>query len=199
MFTSRAEYRILLRQDNADSRLTKRAIEIGMVSEERKNIYLKKEKARDQLNSLIKSTSIAPEQINEFLRKRGIAEIRQKVKLIDLLLRPEITLDDLYFRLEENLDSDLKDAYYFKEVLESVEIENKYKGYIEREKLLAEKIGRLEEIRIDRGIEIDSLQSISTEGRFKLKKYMPETIGQAARISGISPSDINVLLLYMGR
>jgi tRNA uridine 5-carboxymethylaminomethyl modification enzyme len=129
----------------------------------------------------------------------GTTEIRQKVKLIDILLRPEVTLSDLFFAIKDSLDSNMQSAYYFDEILESIEIESKYKGYIEREKLLADKIGRLDEIKIDKGIEVDSLLSISTEGRFKLKKYMPETIGQAARISGISPSDINVLLLYMGR
>ncbi len=199
MFTSRAEYRILLRQDNADSRLTKKAIEIGMASDERKRIYFDKEKAREVLNGLIKNTSLLPDQINTFLRNRGTTEIRQKVKLIDILLRPEVTLSDLFFAIKESLDADMQSTYYFNEILESIEIECKYKGYIEREKLLADKIGRLDEIKIDKGIEVDSLLSISTEGRFKLKKYLPETIGQAARISGISPSDINVLLLYMGR
>ncbi|MBN1790873.1 MAG: tRNA uridine-5-carboxymethylaminomethyl(34) synthesis enzyme MnmG [Bacteroidales bacterium] len=199
MFTSRAEYRILLRQDNADSRLTKMAIEIGMASEERKKVYFEKEKTREILNGLIKNTSLPPEQINTFLKNKGTTEIRQKVKLIDVLLRPEVTLSDLFFAISESIDQDVKSAYYFNEIVESIEIESKYKGYIEREKLLAEKIGRLDEIKIDRGIEVDSLLSISTEGRFKLKKYKPETIGQAARISGISPSDINVLLLYMGR
>jgi tRNA uridine 5-carboxymethylaminomethyl modification enzyme len=199
MFTSRAEYRILLRQDNADSRLTKKAIEMGMASDERERIYFEKEKAREVLNGLIKNTSIPPGQINSFLMNSGTTEIRQKVKLIDILLRPEVTLSDLFFAIKDSLDSNMQSAYYFDEILESIEIESKYKGYIEREKLLADKIGRLDEIKIDKGIEVDSLLSISTEGRFKLKKYMPETIGQAARISGISPSDINVLLLYMGR
>lgn len=199
MFTSRAEYRILLRQDNADSRLTRKAIEIGMASEERKKIYFEKERVREILNNLLKNTSIAPSQINSFLACKGTTEIRQKVKLIDILLRPEVTISDLFFAMKESLDGSVQSTYYFNEILESIEIESKYKGYIEREKLLADKIGRLDEIRIDKGIEVDSLLSISTEGRFKLKKYMPETIGQAARISGISPSDINVLLLYMGR
>ncbi len=199
MFTSRAEYRILLRQDNADSRLTKRAIEIGLASEERKGLYYKKEDERTKINSLLKNVSIAPHQINNLLEIRKTNKISQKVRLIEILLRPEITLQDLFFILEDELDGDLKKAFYFNELMESIEIENKYKGYIERERLLADKIGRLDEIRIDKGIEIDSLLSISTEGRFKLKKYKPETIGQAARISGISPSDINVLLLYMGR
>ncbi len=113
-------------------------------------------------------------------------------------MRPEISLVDLIELVQDKHDFD-QDRYYFQELMESVEIENKYKGYIEREKLLADKIGRLDGIRIDQGIEFDSLLSISTEGRFKLKKYRPTTIGQAARISGISPSDINVLLLYMGR
>jgi len=133
------------------------------------------------------------------LRDRNSSELRQKVKMVEVLLRPEVALLDLFSFISEELRSELTRKFYFKELLESIEIENKYAGYIEREKILATKIGRLDGIRIDKGIEFDSLLSISTEGRFKLNKYKPGTIGQAARISGISPSDINVLLLYMGR
>jgi tRNA uridine 5-carboxymethylaminomethyl modification enzyme len=114
-------------------------------------------------------------------------------------MRPEINLLDLLLLTDEKWFLDESDRYYIKELIESVEVESKYRGYIERERILAEKIGRLDGIRIDKAIAFDSLLSISTEGRFKLKKYRPATIGQAARISGISPCDINVLLLYMGR
>jgi tRNA uridine 5-carboxymethylaminomethyl modification enzyme len=199
MFTSRAEYRILLRQDNADERLTSKAIELGLASEDRIKVFKEKMRRKEGINSILKTTSVTPNKINNFLSERSSNSIRQKVKLIDILLRPEVTLPDLLSLLKDEIDIKDEGIHYFKELLESIEIENKYRGYIEREKLVADKIGRLDGIKIDRKIEFDSLLSISTEGRFKLKKYQPETIGQAARISGISPSDINVLLLYMGR
>jgi len=199
MFTSRAEYRILLRQDNADERLTGIAIENGLASEERKQVFIEKDEIRREINSILRKKSITPQQINSLLRDRNSSELRQKVKMVEVLLRPEVALLDLFSFISEELRSELTRKFYFKELLESIEIENKYAGYIEREKILATKIGRLDGIRIDKGIEFDSLLSISTEGRFKLNKYKPGTIGQAARISGISPSDINVLLLYMGR
>jgi tRNA uridine 5-carboxymethylaminomethyl modification enzyme len=198
MFTSRAEYRILLRQDNADERLTAKAIHLGLASEERKRLFQEKMEVRKNLNEFLKTESIAPEQINGLLLAKNSSVLRQKLKLVEVIMRPEISLVDLLELVKDKHDFG-QDRYYFQELIESVEIENKYKGYIEREKLLADKIGRLDGIRIDQGIEFDSLLSISTEGRFKLKKYRPTTIGQAARISGISPSDINVLLLYMGR
>lgn len=197
MFTSRAEYRILLRQDNADERLTNRAIAIGMASEKRIEIHNAKSTLRTELMKILNETSITPEQANPFLKEKGSSAINQKVKLKDVLLRPEVQIRDLFrisgVQLPEIPVPDIN------EVLDSIEIEQKYKGYIERERLIAHKIGRLDGIKIDKSIDIDALLSISTEGRFKLKKYQPETIGQAARISGISPSDLNVLLLYMGR
>ena len=121
------------------------------------------------------------------------------MKYAELLLRPQITIFDLLDIVKSSSPDFFEGEKFEIDLLEAIEIECKYKGYIEREKLLAEKIGRLDTIRIDKGIEFDALHSISTEGRFKLKKYKPQTIGEAARISGISPSDINVLLLYMGR
>jgi tRNA uridine 5-carboxymethylaminomethyl modification enzyme len=200
MFTSRAEYRILLRQDNADDRLTQKAIQLGLASEEREKAFLARRKEKNEITSFLKNFGITPEVINVFLEKNGTNTVKQKTKLNDLLLRPEIKLLELLNFLKEMkvaCDFDL-DALSL-ELLDTIEVEIKYNGYIERERLLAEKISRLDNIRIDKGIDVDSLLSISTEGRFKLKKYLPETIGQAARISGISPSDINVLLLYMGR
>lgn len=195
MFTSRAEYRILLRQDNADERLTNRAIEMGMASEERIRVFKNKIGVKEDILRYLKTTSIEPEAINDFLERKGTAKIKQKLKMVDLLLRPEVELKEFIDHVGfPGINRDIP-----AELLSSIEIELKYKGYIEREKLLAEKIGRLDHIKINKGIDIDSLLSISTEGRFKLNKYKPETIGQAARISGVSPSDINVLLLYMGR
>jgi len=199
MFTSRAEYRVLLRQDNADSRLTGKAIEIGLSDSERKNGYLKKENEKKQLVEFIEKTSVSPEIINDLLQEEGTSRINQKVKLLDILLRPEIKMDDLIKRGLIPLERLVRNSYYQKELLQSIEIELKYRGYILRERLLAEKAKRLEGIRIDREIDFDSLLSISTEGRQKLNRNKPVTIGQASRIPGISPSDINVLLLYMGR
>lgn len=199
MFTSRAEFRILLRQDNADERLTGKAISIGLASEERRKLFEEKMKARKSINDYLKEESIAPGTINAFLIERNLSPLRQRVKMIDVLMRPEVHLIDLLNISKDALGWNKNQEVYSEELYESVEIENKYRGYIERERLLAEKVGRLDGIRIDRGIDFDSLLSISTEGRFKLKKYQPTTIGQAARISGITPSDINVLLLYMGR
>lgn len=200
MFTSRAEYRILLRQDNADERLTGKAIEIGLASGERKSVFLKKQGKRKEIAKFIREVSISPDEINWYLAERNTSLLKQKVKLIDILLRPGVTLQELLNIVDKDeVFKNNNDFYYSKELLESIEIEHKYGGYIEREKLLADKVGRLDGIKIDQGIDFDSLLSISTEGRFKLRKYKPETIGQAARISGISPSDINVLLIYMGR
>ncbi len=197
MFTSRAEYRILLRQDNADERLTQKAITIGMASKERIDIHQAKSNLRIELMRILNETSITPDQANPFLKEKGSSEIGQKVKLKDVLLRPEVQIRDL-FRIS-GTQVPVIPVPDINEVLDSIEIEQKYKGYIERERLIAHKIGRLDGIKINKNIDIDALLSISTEGRFKLKKYQPETIGQAARISGISPSDLNVLLLYMGR
>ncbi|HJZ41970.1 MAG TPA: tRNA uridine-5-carboxymethylaminomethyl(34) synthesis enzyme MnmG [Bacteroidales bacterium] len=199
MFTSRAEYRVLLRQDNADERLTDIGIEKGLVKEDRKKIYLQKKNERKAILDFFRGESISPEQINPFLTQKGSSEIRQKVKLYEILLRPEITCFELLQATGGDNRMPGSNAYYTRELLESIEVELKYKGYIERDRLLADKVGRLDGIRIMENIDFDSLLSISTEGRQKLKRYKPGTIGQAARISGVSPSDINVLLLYMGR
>lgn len=199
MFTSRAEFRILLRQDNADERLTEKAYALGMASEERMHVFEKKRKIKSELVSFIHEKSLRPEEVNELLINSGTSALRQKVKIGDILLRPQVGLYDLLKIGGYNHQVEGEENEINHEILEAVEIEHKYKGYIERERLLADKIVRLDHIRIDEGIQFDSLLSISTEGRYKLNKYKPQTIGQAARISGISPSDINVLLLYMGR
>jgi len=199
MFTSRAEYRILLRQDNADERLTGMAIKLGMASDERKRIFEKKQIRKSELLQFLVNESIAPDTINSYLESKGTNKIKQKVKLNEILLRPEIDLKSLLGKINGYKGIIEEDTIFRDELLDSIEIEQKYNGYIERERLLAEKMTRLDHIRIDNGIDINSLLSISTEGRHKLIRYKPETIGQAARISGISPSDINVLLLYMGR
>jgi tRNA uridine 5-carboxymethylaminomethyl modification enzyme len=199
MFTSRAEYRVLLRQDNADERLTERSIEIGLADSERIKIYNEKKATKNKVLDFIRTMSVSPAEANAMLDDLNSAGLRQKVKLFDVLLRPEVKISELVMRGLLNIpDVDTK-AFYWHELLESVEIAVKYQGYIEREHLLAEKVKRLEGIKIDFDIDFNSLLSISTEGRQKLKRHKPATIGQASRISGISPSDINVLLLYLGR
>jgi tRNA uridine 5-carboxymethylaminomethyl modification enzyme len=199
MFTSRAEYRILLRQDNADKRLTGIGYKIGLASEERMEKVRKKYKERDEVIKWIKKESIRPEEINRILEKHGTRKIKQSRKLDQILLRPEIKINDL----EEGLGKVKKKfdeiSVMKEEILESAEIEIKYEGYIEREEKIAKKIQRLENIKLKGEINYNEMLSISTEARQKLSKIRPETIGQASRISGVSPSDINVLLVYMGR
>lgn len=199
MFTSRAEYRVLLRQDNADERLTDRSINIGLADSERIKIYGEKKEVKNKVLDFIRNTSVSPSEINSMLDDLSSSGLRQKVKLFDVLLRPEVRISELVMRGLLNVPGVDTKAFYWNELLESVEIAVKYQGYIERERLLAEKVKRLEGIKIDFDIDFSSLLSISTEGRQKLKRHKPSTIGQASRISGISPSDINVLLLYLGR
>jgi len=199
MFTSRAEYRVLLRQDNADFRLTAKAIKIGLAGNDRRKIFLEKLGIKESIVDMIEKTSVSPEAVNKLLQHKESSIIGQKIKMVDILLRPEISINDLIDSKILSIEKGILNKFYIKEVLESIEVELKYRGYIVREKLLAEKMKRLEGIKIDVDIEFDTLLSISTEGRQKLSTHKPTTIGQASRISGISPSDINVLLLYMGR
>jgi len=199
MFTSRSEFRVLLRQDNADERLGGIGVEIGLAGEERKLLYKEKSTRRAAIKNFLRNVSITPEQINPLLGRISSSPIKQKVKLIDVLMRPGISLLELISLIEGTEDLFVGNQFYWNEFVESVEIEEKYSGYIERDRLFADKVNRLEKIIIDSTIDFDSLQSISTEGRQKLKRYKPATIGQASRISGVSPSDINVLLVYMGR
>ena len=200
MFTSRAEYRILLRQDNADLRLTAKSHDIGLASEERLKRLTAKYDLVSSLKSAISDISVKPSNVNPILEKLESAQINQGVKLLQILSRPNIVISDFYDLCKEDL---LK--YYNNDVItpeelnELVEIDIKYSGYIEKEKLVAEKISRLEYINISENLNYDDLQSISTEARQKLKKIKPKTVGQALRISGVSPSDINILLVYLGR
>lgn len=199
MFTSRAEHRILLRQDNADTRLTKKGYAIGAVDEKRMNLYLAKQKAIADLTKFFETTPIKPAVINGWLEQRGISPLQQGCKLSDLLLRPQITIQDLVsiLPLVAERVSSITDRQ--EEVIEAVEINIKYEGYIRREELVAEKLQRLEEIHIPSDFDYESLQSLSTEARQKLTRIKPETIGDAARIPGVSPNDISVLLVLMGR
>ena len=199
MFTSRAEYRILLRQDDADYRLTEIGYELGLVKEDRYLIMKEKYSWRDKLHSFINGFSVKPEQVNPTLTKLGTNPIKQGVKLKDVLLRPQVKIKDLVDALPE-LNKKIKEIpERADEIIESVEILIKYSGYIEREKKLADKIKRLEKIQIGKNFDYLKIASISTEARQKLDKIKPKTIGQASRISGVSPSDISVLLVYLGR
>jgi tRNA uridine 5-carboxymethylaminomethyl modification enzyme len=199
MFTSRAEYRILLRQDNADERLTERSFSVGLAGEERMRKLENKLKRKERLLKSLRKYSIEPKMVNGFLKRMKTSDIRQKVKLIDLVLRPEIKLGKLLEYLDKKIGEEIIDLEREKDSIEIAEIEIKYNGYIKREALIAEKIRRLEDIAIDSKVDYDKMLAISTEARQKLKRIRPLTIGQASRISGVSPSDINIILLYLGR
>jgi tRNA uridine 5-carboxymethylaminomethyl modification enzyme len=199
MFTSRAEYRILLRQDNADERLTKMAFDIGLAKQERINRLEEKEKMILEVIDFLSKTSVGPEEINLFLENAGTNTISQKVKAITIASRPQVEIGALLRIVKGGLDLEVVRSERFKEIAESAEIKIKYEGYIQRERVVAEKIMRLEKLKIPDDIDYSELVSISTEGRQKLAKLKPVSIGQAGRISGVSPSDVNILLMYLGR
>jgi len=204
MFTARAEYRVLLRQDNADERLTRKGFEIGLASKERIIALNKKEENIKNLIRYLKETSVSPENINGFLDSVETNRIEQRVRAITIAARPQVNLREFLKEMEKvsipALRPDCNDLdVNMDEIIESAEIRVKYEGYIQREKIVAEKIKRLEKVRIPEDIDYSELLSISTEGRQKLAKIRPENIGQAGRISGVSPSDINILLMYLGR
>ncbi|MFT7085610.1 MAG: tRNA uridine 5-carboxymethylaminomethyl modification enzyme [Vicingaceae bacterium] len=196
MFTSRAEYRILLRQDNADSRLTKLSHEIGLASDDRLKALEHKEKTTEDILKHLQKTSIDPKDVNAFLKESGTSEIKQKMKLSSIVSRPQITLESVMQGLPKEAHA-LKD--YPQDCIEQAEIKIKYSGYIEREREMADKHSRLEDVVIKDEFDYNKLNSISAEAREKLSKIRPKTIGQASRISGVSPSDISVLLIHFGR
>ncbi|MBE6317409.1 MAG: tRNA uridine-5-carboxymethylaminomethyl(34) synthesis enzyme MnmG [Bacteroidales bacterium] len=200
MFTSRAEYRILLRQDDADMRLTPRGYEIGLVTQERYEFMQSKREHRDALINFARDFSIKPSLINPALEKLGTTPLKQGVKLYDLILRPQLSILMLaphIKALQEHLNS-IEEARR-EEIIEAAEILIKYQGYIDREQLIADKIRRLEGVKLAGKINYSEIKSLSTEARQKLEKINPETVAQASRIPGISPSDINILLLLLGR
>ena len=203
MFTSRAEYRILLRMDDADMRLTEKAYQLGLAREDRFRLLKDKREAVDHIVSFAKNYSIKPALINDALEKLGTTPLRQGCKLIEILNRPQISIETIApfipaFRAELD-QATANDANRKDEILEAAEILIKYQGYIDRERMIAEKISRLEGIKIKGKFDYESIQSLSTEARQKLTKIDPETIAQASRIPGVSPSDINVLLVLSGR
>ena len=200
MFTSRAEYRILLRQDDADMRLTPRGYEIGLASKERYELMLSKREQRDSLIAFANKFTVKASLINWWLESKELSPLKQSVKLRDLILRPQLSIMMLAGQipqLQKHIEGieDLRRE----EIVEAAEILIKYEGYIEREKLIAEKIERLENVKLRGKIKYMEVQAISTEARQKLTKIDPETVAQASRIPGISPSDINILLLLLGR
>ncbi len=199
MFTSRAEFRILLRQDNADERLTEKGYSLGLVDEERMKVFNAKRKYKMAVSAYCEKHSIEPDSINPLLEKLKTSTIKQKVKIRDLILRPQVGILDVY-KYDKGLKMIIDEMNIDKhEIIESAEIEMKYAGYIAREREMADKCKRLESLKLNDNIDYQNILSISTEGRQKLMKIKPQTIGQASRISGISVSDINVLLIHLGR
>ena len=200
MFTSRAEYRILLRQDDADLRLTERAYNIGLATKER---YDKMRTKRDEINRIVdfaKGFSVKPALINDALESLGTTPLREGCKLADLIERPQLTLENLAPHIKAlRAEIDKTEPVRRDEIVEAAEILMKYSGYISRERLIADKMKRLEDIRIKGRFDYSSLQSLSTECRQKLIKHDPETLAEASRIPGVSPSDINVLLVLLNR
>ena len=197
MFTSRAEYRTLLRQDNADIRLTPKAHALGLASNERLDRLDEKQTKSEDFVSFFKTTSVSPEQMNPVLESKSSAPIKQSGKLFKVFSRPNITIDDMCkissvseFISSQNLDD---------EIIEQTEIQIKYSGYIEKEKNNADKLTRLEHLKIPNNFDYSNIKSMSYEAREKLNKIQPKTVSQASRVSGVSPSDISVLLVYMGR
>ena len=199
MFTSRAEYRILLRQDDADARLTEKAYNIGITKRDRYEWWMEKKENIERIINFCNTTAVKPKEINGALESIGTTPLREGCKLSDLMARPQINfqnLSNIVPALKEALDSPQNRK---EEIAEAAEIKMKYKGYIERERMVADKMHRLEDIKIKDRFNYSEMQQLSTEARQKLEKINPETLAQASRISGVSPSDINVMLVLLGR
>ncbi len=199
MFTSRAEYRILLRQDDADARLTEKAYNIGLAKKDRYDWWMQKKEYIDRIIEFCKNAPVKPREVNAFLESIGTTPLREGCKIFDLIARPQINMANLSkisSQLKELLDAAPNRK---EEITEAAEIKMKYKGYIEREKMIADKMHRLEDIKIRGRFKYSEMQQLSTEARQKLEKINPETLAQASRIPGVSPSDINVMLVLLGR
>ncbi len=209
MFTSRAEYRILLRQDNADFRLTEKSYKIGLASERRYRIMQEKYETVDALSRMCDEVNMRADVINEYLSEHNSAPLSESKRISDLASRPEIALSGLLdfvprgtfskFSVELPEGDSFAEKYDRKEIIDAVEIGIKYKGYIEREKSIADKISRLEDLKIPQDFDFEKVSGLTIECRQKLMRYKPSTIAQASRISGVSPADISVLLVYFGR
>lgn len=200
MFTSRAEYRILLRQDDADMRLTPRGYQIGLATQERYDLMEKKRMLRDEIIELLQATSVKPQQVSPLLELIGSAPLQQSQKAVDLVARPGVTIQGLANYVDQlaHLLCKLPDNRR-EEIIEAAEILIKYRGYIEREQANVDKLHRLENVKIPQSIDYSAITALSTEARQKLQKQRPSTLGQASRIPGVSPSDVNILLLIMNR
>lgn len=199
MFTSRAEYRILLRQDDADARLTEKAYNIGLAKKDRYDWWMQKKEYIDRIIEFCKNAPVKPREVNAFLESIGTTPLREGCKIFDLIARPQINmanLSEISPQLKELLDTAPNRK---EEIIEAAEIKMKYKGYIEREKMIADKMHRLEDIKIRGRFKYSEMLQLSTEARQKLEKINPETLAQASRIPGVSPSDINVMLVLLGR
>ncbi|MDE6461054.1 MAG: tRNA uridine-5-carboxymethylaminomethyl(34) synthesis enzyme MnmG [Paramuribaculum sp.] len=201
MFTSRAEYRILLRQDDADMRLTERSHQVGLADYHRYNLMVSKRTQRDSFIKFVRDTSVKPDEVNEWFATIGESPLKQSVKLYDLILRPKLNvslLADKLPLLKDFIDNNIESARR-DEIIEAAEILIKYGGYIDRERALADKLARLENVKLAGMIDYSTVKSLSTEARQKLIKINPQTVGHASRIPGISPSDISILLVLLGR
>ena len=198
MFTSRAEYRILLRQDNADARLTELSYKLGLAKHDRYEKYLEKRQKVEDIKSFLNENYVYPDEINGLLEHKECTKIDQKIKMAYLLLRPQINLSEMIETLPTLAQYKNQDRF-FNECLEEAEIQIKYASYIEKEDELADKLRRLESVKLPKGFDFHQLQSLSYESREKLNRYQPATLGEASRISGISPADINVLAIFLGR
>ncbi|MFT5248314.1 MAG: tRNA uridine 5-carboxymethylaminomethyl modification enzyme [bacterium] len=197
MFTSRAEYRTLLRQDNADIRLTPKGFELGLASEKRLKRMEEKQEQSEKFVQFFRQTSVTPEEANPVLEAKDSTHVKQQDKMFKLFARPNITIDDV--RQFESVESYIQDNKLDSEVIEQTEIQVKYSGYIEKERNNADKLNRLEYVKIPEKFDYSQIKSMSMEAREKLKNIQPTSIAQASRISGVSPNDISVLLVYMGR
>lgn len=197
MFTSRAEYRTLLRQDNADLRLTPMAYKLGLASKERLDKVEEKTKKTNRFIKFLEDTSVSAAQMNPILESKGLAPIKHSMKMYKIAARPQLTLED--FRSIESVSAFIELEEIDQKIMEQVEIHLKYSGYIAKEKANADKLNRLENVVIPLTFDYTKVKSLSYEAREKLTKIQPATISQASRISGVSPSDISVLLVHMGR
>ena len=198
MFTSRAEHRILLRQDNADIRLTKKSNDIGLASNKRLELVRAKKEQIDLTISFLKKESVSPNEVNAKLLEKNTSPLKQKIKLNNLLLRPQLSIHEIRTSVA-SFNTFVEQKNISTDVLESVEISVKYESYIKKEKEFASKLSQMENLVLKSDFDYNSLKSLSTEAREKLSKIKPKTIGQASRISGVSPSDINVLAIFLGR